>query len=235
MRNSFVKINKNDILFCGRSNSEIGIFVRYKAICDNFETDALSWKQICSNFDRKERKIVSKLFGILPEVNPKFTQSSTEVNPKFDRSLPEVSPKLVQSLPEVSPKLGTQKDNKNNDLACARVNNIPDETRLDETRRDYISADAPNKQYAFEGKIIKLKQKDFDAWKLAYPDLNLRAELLQRDVWLQAQPPEEQKKWFLSTSQFFIKQNERRKAQNADIAEQYGTANKPENDNVCWF
>lgn len=213
MRNSFVKINKNDILFCGRSNSEIGIFVRYKAICDNFETDALTWKQICSNFDRKERKIVSELFGILPEVSSKFNQSSTEV----------------------SSKLGTQKDNKNNDLACARVNNIPDETRLDETRRDYISADAPNKRYAFEGKIIKLKQKDFDAWKLAYPDLNLRAELLQRDIWLQAQPPEEQKKWFLSTSQFFIKQNERRKAQNADIAEQYGTANKPENDNVCWF
>lgn len=224
MRNSFVKINKNDILFCGRSNSEIGIFVRYKAICDNFETDALTWKQICSNFDRKERKIVSKLFGILPEVNPKFT-----------RSLPEVSPKLVQSSTEVSPKFGTQKDNKNNNIAYARVNNIPDDTRLDETRRDYISGEPPNKQYAFEGKIIKLKQKDFDAWKLAYPDLNLRAELLQRDIWLQAQTPEEQKKWFLSTSQFFIKQNERRKAQNADIAEQYGTANKPENDNVCWF
>lgn len=224
MRNSFVKINKNDILFCGRSNSEIGIFVRYKAICDNFETDALTWKQICSNFDRKERKIVSKLFGILPEVNPKFDRSSTEV-----------SPKLVQSLTEVSPKLGTQKDNKNNDLACARVNNIPDETRLDETRQDYISADAPNKQYAFEGKIIKLKQKDFDAWKLAYPDLNLRAELLQRDAWLQAQPPEEQKKWYITTSQYFIKRNEIRKAQNEGIAEQYGTAAKQDDDNVCWF
>jgi hypothetical protein len=227
MKNSFVKINKNDILFCGRSNSEIGIFVRYKAICDNFETDALTWEQICANFDRKERKVVSKLVRISSEVNPKLD----EVNPKLIQSKTEVE----QSKTEVSPKLGTQKDNKNNDLACARVYNIPDETRLDETRRDYISADAPNKQYAFEGKIIKLKQKDFDAWKLAYPDLNLRAELLQRDIWLQAQPPEEQKKWFLSTSQFFIKQNERRKAQNADIAEQYGTANKPENDNVCWF
>jgi hypothetical protein len=227
MRNSFVKINKNDILFCGRTNAEIGIFVRYKAICDNFETDALTWEQICANFDRKERKVVSKLVRISSEVNPKLD----EVNPKLIQSKTEVE----QSKTEVNPKFGTQEDNKNNDLACARVYNIPDETRLDETRRDYISADAPNKQYAFEGKIIKLKQKDFDAWKLAYPDLNLRAELLQRDIWLQAQPPEEQKKWFLSTSQFFIKQNERRKAQNADIAEQYGTANKPENDNVCWF
>lgn len=231
MKTSFVKINKNEVLFCGRSNSEIGIFVRYKAICDNFETDTLNWKQVCSNFDRKERKIVSKLFGILPEVNPKFTQSSTEVSPKLIQSLPEVSPEFDRSLTEVCP----QKDNKNKDLARARTRNIPDETRLDETRQDYISADAPNKQYAFEGKIIKLKQKDFDAWKLAYPDLNLRAELLQRDAWLEEQPPEEQKKWFLSTSQFFIKQNARRKVQNADIAEQYSEVIKPETENECWF
>lgn len=231
MRTSFVKINKNEVLFCGRSNSEIGIFVRYKALCDNFETDALTWKQICSNFDRKERKIVSKLFGILPEVNPKFTQSLTEVNPKLVQSLPEVNPEFDRSLTEVCP----QKDNKNNNLARAHTRNILDETRLDETRLDSNSAGAPNKQYAFEGKIIKLKQKDFDAWKLAYPDLNLRGELLQRDIWLQEQPEAEQKRWFISTSQFFIKQNERRKAQNTGIAEQYNTNAKPKTENECWF
>lgn len=135
MRNSFVKINKNDILFCGRTNAEIGIFVRYKAICDNFETDALTWEQICANFDRKERKVVSKLVRISPEVNPKLN----EVKPKLVRSKTEVE----QSKTEVSPKFGTQKDNKNNDIACARVNNIiPDETRLDETRLDDKCADA---------------------------------------------------------------------------------------------
>lgn len=127
MRNSYIKINKNEVLFCGRSNSEIGIYVRYMAICDNFETDVLTWKQVCANFDRKERKVVSEMFGILPEVSPKFD----EVEPKFD----EVSPKLVRSLPEVCPK----SDSKNNDLDTARVyniynnniHNIPDQTRPD--------------------------------------------------------------------------------------------------------
>ena len=72
------------------------------------------------------------------------------------------------------------------------------------------------KKYAFEGKVIKLTQKDFDNWQKAYPDLNLYAECLQRDNYLAEQPPDEQKRWFLSTSAFFIKQNERRKTQNAN-------------------
>ena len=79
-----------------------------------------------------------------------------------------------------------------------------------------ISSAPAAKKYAFEGKVIKLTQKDFDNWQKAYPDLNLYAECLQRDNYLAEQPPDEQKRWFLSTSAFFIKQNERRKAQNAN-------------------
>lgn len=101
-----------------------------------------------------------------------------------------------------------------------------------ETEAEIYSADAPNKSaYAFEGKIIKLKQKDFDAWKLAYPDLNLRAELMQRDDWLAKQPEAEQKRWFMSTGQYFIKRNEYRKAQNAEIAEQFN--NQPTANDEC--
>ena len=79
-----------------------------------------------------------------------------------------------------------------------------------------ISSAGGEKKYAFEGKVIKLTQKDFDNWQKAYPDLNLYAECLQRDNYLAEQPPDEQKRWFLSTSAFFIKQNERRKAQNVN-------------------
>lgn len=88
------------------------------------------------------------------------------------------------------------------------------------------------KTYAFEGNVIKLNEKDFNSWQKAYPDLNLYAELLQRDKYLATQPPDEQKRWFLSTSKFFIKQNALRKAQNSNIAEQYGNA---QNENDCWF
>ena len=87
-----------------------------------------------------------------------------------------------------------------------------------------ISAAAPKnpdgKKYAFEGKIIRLTSEDFAAWEEAYPDLNLRAELLQRDLWLQSQPPDVRKNWFLTTSQYFIRQNERRKVQNREFDEE---------------
>lgn len=147
----------------------------------------------------------------------------------------EKQPKTTQNNLKQPKITETIKNNQNNSFLETETETRNKKLKQETETEKGCSGEPPNKQYAFEGKIIKLKQKDFDAWKLAYPDLNLRAELLQRDIWLQAQPPEEQKKWFLSTSQFFIKQNERRKAQNADIAEQYGTANKPENDNVCWF
>lgn len=75
------------------------------------------------------------------------------------------------------------------------------------------------KKYAFEGKVIRLTQADFDRWRRAYPDLNLWGELMLRDDWLAKQPPDEQKSWFMSTSQYFIKQNEKRKKQNAELGD----------------
>ena len=104
-----------------------------------------------------------------------------------------------------------------------------------ETEAEIYSADAPNKSvYAFEGKIIKLKQKDFDAWKLAYPDLNLRAELMQRDDWLAKQTEAEQKRLFMSTGQYFIKRNGDRNALNAGIAEQFNNQPTANDDGSTW-
>ena len=148
MRNSFVKINKNDILFCGRSNSEIGIFVRYKAICDNFETDALTWKQICSNFTPKERKVVSKFFGIEQKNSEDETKNSKNEQKKS---------KVEQKNSKISLKKECKNKELNKNPSRADIiynntyNNIPDQTRLDETRLDYKGGEPPEKKYTFEG------------------------------------------------------------------------------------
>lgn len=92
-----------------------------------------------------------------------------------------------------------------------------------EAEAERVSADAPaetaeplveKQEYAFEGKVIKLRQKHFDEWQRAYPDLNLYAECLMRDDWLKDQPEAERQRWFISTAAYFAKQNERRKVQN---------------------
>lgn len=218
MRNSFVKINKNDILFCGRSNSEIGIFVRYKAICDNFETDALTWKQICSNFTPKERKVVSKFFGI----EQKNSEDETK-NSKNEQKKSKVEQKNSK-VEQKNSKIGLKKECKNKELnenpsrADIIYNNIYN-TIPDQTRLDYKGGEPPEKKYTFEGEVIKLTQKDYDRWKLAYPDLNLYAELLVRDKYLAGLEPNDKARqnWFMSTAQYFVSRNTVRKAQNENL------------------
>ena len=85
-----------------------------------------------------------------------------------------------------------------------------------------ISAVAPAEtitEYVFDGKVIKLKQKNFDDWQKAYPHLNLYAECVVRDGWLSTQPESERNRWFVSTAAYFAKQNEKRRRQHEDEAE----------------
>lgn len=112
---NWFKVQTNEILCCGMTNSEIGLYIRYKALCEHFRVDDLTWEKIEFNFDCKERKVISKLFGITPEV----------------------SPKLVRSKSEVSLKSG----NKNNDLANPY---IQDKTRQDNTKKENITKENPD-------------------------------------------------------------------------------------------
>lgn len=173
--------------------------------------------------------------------NPETTSKQPQNNLKTTLKQPQNNPETTQNnqkqpileqkeekkfSPFITP---LQENNKNN-------NNIYIHTS--EVKSGSIGTCVPQikpeaqKTYAFEGNVIKLNEKDFNSWQKAYPDLNLYAELLQRDKYLAAQPPDEQKRWFLSTSKFFIKQNALRKAQNSNIAEQCGNA---QNENDCWF
>lgn len=95
-------------------------------------------------------------------------------------------------------------------------------TDLNNTEFKILKEKEINKEkekYAFEGKVIRLKQADFDKWSELYPNLNLRGELYVRDLWLAEQPLTVQKKWFVSTSQYFVGRDAFRKKQNADEEE----------------
>lgn len=56
-------------------------------------------------------------------------------------------------------------------------------------------------RYAFEGRVIRLQQREFGAWRKAYPDIDLMASLQSRDDWLATEADEKtRKRWFMSTS-----------------------------------
>lgn len=93
---SWFKVDTSEVLCVGMTNSEIGMYIRYKALCEHFKQGALTWKQVCFNFTPKERKFITSYFGVEPELN----KSKSKVSPKSD--------------------------NKNKDIACARVYNRQD-------------------------------------------------------------------------------------------------------------
>lgn len=66
----------------------------------------------------------------------------------------------------------------------------------------------PKKEYAFDGKVIHLTPDDYNRWEKAYPNLNLYAELINRDEYLATQPVDIQKKWFPSTAVYLGKRNQ---------------------------
>lgn len=70
-----------------------------------------------------------------------------------------------------------------------------------------------NNKYKINYSVIKLTEKDFNNWQEAYPYLNIRAECMVRNDWLEKQSEEVKKKWFITTAKYFVQQNELRKKQ----------------------
>jgi hypothetical protein len=67
------------------------------------------------------------------------------------------------------------------------------------------------KEYVFEGEVIKLNEKDYNEWKEKFNLLDFDYELEKRDIWLSGQ--ENTKSWFISTKQYFLGlQREKEKA-----------------------
>jgi hypothetical protein len=68
----------------------------------------------------------------------------------------------------------------------------------------------PKGGYAFEGKVIKLKRRDFEQWRKAFPDLDLAARLQSRDDWLALEATDkDRERWFMSTSNWLANQQQK--------------------------
>lgn len=63
-------------------------------------------------------------------------------------------------------------------------------------------------KYAWSGKVIRLTPRDYNAWKKAYPNVNLDGLLQNRDEWLSTQAPDIRKRWFQSTSSWLAKRDQ---------------------------
>lgn len=78
-------------------------------------------------------------------------------------------------------------------------------------RREDFTADAVSSKYAFEDGVIRLNQRDFDAWSKAFSNLDLAAELLSLSKWAES----EGKNWFHALKGALAKRNREVKAAKA--------------------
>ena len=63
-----------------------------------------------------------------------------------------------------------------------------------------------SKEYAFEGKVIRLTKKDYDSWQKTFKNIpNLDAVLMSRDVWLSQEADDKARSsWFMSTVNYLV-------------------------------
>lgn len=74
-------------------------------------------------------------------------------------------------------------------------------------------AGKPGQAYRFQGRVIRLTERDYSAWQKAYSKLDLDPELQSLDDWLASKASaDERKGWFHVVSGSLRKRNEVRKA-----------------------
>jgi hypothetical protein len=89
------------------------------------------------------------------------------------------------------------------------ANETPPETETETETEQNRGRETRLNGYAFAGKVVRLRKKNFDDWVKAFPRLDLLGELTARDAWLSSPRATEadRKNWFASTSQHFANRN----------------------------
>lgn len=97
---------------------------------------------------------------------------------------------------------------------------IPSPTPISSVSNN-TGASATENEYAFNGRVIKLKASDFDAWKSTYHTLDLRAALMKIDAYLSQNGGDN---WFFRASNWLEKDHQK--------ALQARKSNEPSGDTI---
>ena len=149
-------------------------------------------------------------------INYAFGDENVEQNCKNLKVL--LAFRVVKPLLRLRGIAGSQNGKSNNPSGLAKNNepNIAPNIGVNITpnllnNRNRNNLTETKKDYAFEGKVIKLNEKDYNEWKERFNLLDFDYELEQKDIWFSGQ--EDTKNWFIRTQKHFLKlQREKEKA-----------------------
>lgn len=97
-------------------------------------------------------------------------------------------------------------DNPLADASAVLADASPEERRGEKRREE--GAGKKSKDYAFQGKIIRIDQSQADAWRRNFPKVDLIPELTAADAYYVENPPKDGK-WFFAVSNWLKRSNER--------------------------
>lgn len=201
-----------------------------------------------SNWKKHQNPHCKEAPSEIPE--PCSSQPEPEEAPvKHDAELveePEIKAQVIENdeAPEKHSASTVQESVENNLNPADSLNLIPDSLNLipyntqaaDATceGEGQATVHAMSGRYAFEGNIVRLNHKDYEAWKLLYPNIDLNYELQKLDIEFTHEKP---KNWFITASQKLSYQNKQatsrpaqpaRRAVNENFAaKNYGTTEMP--------
>lgn len=214
---------------------------------NRYSVDGNAYIQI-SNWKKHQNPHCKEAPSEIPE--PCSAQPETEDAPVKHDAEPVEEPEIISQVAEINeaPEKNcastVQATDENNLNPADSLNLIPDSLNLipyntqaaDATceGEGQATVHAMSGRYAFEGNIVRLNHKDYEAWKLLYPNIDLNYELQKLDIEFTHEKP---KNWFITASQKLSYQNKQaasrpaqpvRRAVNENFSSKnYGTTEIP--------
>jgi hypothetical protein len=160
------------------------------------------WQRLTGLYPNKLKRLVNVLTNI--------GLCSANVLPITEQSSEEL---LEISLPNILKYIKTPKNKQKTEIKNTSLEERRGEERREEKKEEGEGAEAPRppdpeiqpakKNYAFEGKIIRLTSKNLAEWKVSFSAIpDLKAALIAKDAYLQSLPPDHKNRgnWFLFCS-----------------------------------
>lgn len=214
----FIQINnwkKHQNPHCKEAASEIP---------EPVENDSSTGQEQCKDSDDEDKKDQepSKVIEI-KEAPDKHSASSVQ-EPVENNLNPADSLNLIPDslIPHTDSLVNTQAA----DATCDDGENIEQATVHQMASR-----------YAFEGNIVRLNHKDYEAWMRLYPNIDLQYELKKLDIEFTHEKP---KNWFITASQKLSYQNKQassrpaKKVSNGLRSENFATKDYGQSDMPSW-
>ncbi|MND93607.1 hypothetical protein D3C80_857990 [compost metagenome] len=214
----FIQINnwkKHQNPHCKEAASEIP---------EPVENDSSNGQEQCKDSEDEDKKDAGPSQAIEIKEAPDMHGASSVQEPVENNLNPADSLNLIPDslIPHTDSLVNTQAA----DATCDDGENIEQATVHQMASR-----------YAFEGNIVRLNHKDYEAWMRLYPNIDLQYELKKLDIEFSHEKP---KNWFITASQKLSYQNKlavarpARKVSNGPQAENFAAKDYGQTEIPAW-